>query len=63
MKQKSKIQNIISYLTQQKYTLVDVGIELQELYKELDNKGAVNHDIGQKIKQENKGEEIRLKIE
>ncbi len=47
----AKIQNIISYLTQQKYTLVDVGIELQELYKELDNKGVINHDIGQKIKE------------
>jgi ABC-type cobalamin/Fe3+-siderophores transport system ATPase subunit len=50
-KDEAKIQNIISYLSQQKYTLVDVGIELQELYKELDNKEAVNHDIGQKIKE------------
>lgn len=47
----AKIQSIISYLTQQKYTLIDVGIELQELYKELDNKGALHHDIGQKIKE------------
>jgi len=38
-------------------------LNYKNFYKELDNKGAVNHDIGQKIKQENKGEEIRLKIE
>jgi len=50
-KDEAKIQNIINYLTKQKYTLVDVGNELQELYKELDNKGTVNHDIGQKIKE------------
>jgi len=31
----AKIQNIISYLIQQNYTLVDVGIELQDLYKSL----------------------------
>lgn len=50
-KDEAKVQNISNYLSDQGFSLIDVGLELQELYKELDNTGVINHDIGQKIKE------------
>jgi len=50
-KDEAKIQNISNYLQNNGFTLINVGTELQELYKELDVTGVINHDIGQKIKE------------
>jgi hypothetical protein len=50
-KNNDKKENIIKYLQEKEYQLVDVAKELDFLYKELDDENEPSHDIGQKIKE------------
>lgn len=50
-KNNNKKENIIKYLQEKEYQLIDVAKELDFLYKELDDENEPSHDIGQKIKE------------
>ena len=50
-KNNDKKDNIINYLQEKEYQLIDVAKELDFLYKELDDENEPSHDIGQKIKE------------
>lgn len=50
-KNNDKKENIIKYLQEKEYQLIDVAKELDFLYKELDDENEPSHDIGQKIKE------------
>jgi len=50
-KNNDKKENIIKYLQEKEYQLIDVAKELDFLYKELDDENEPSHDVGQKIKE------------
>ena len=50
-KDNDKKENIIKYLKDKGYVLIDVAKELDFLYQELNSKEEPSHDIGQKIKE------------
>ena len=50
-KDNDKKENIIKYLQNKGYELIDVATELDFLYQELDSTKEPSHDIGQKIKE------------
>ena len=50
-KDNGKKENIIKYLQEEGYKLIDVATELDFLYQELDGNNEPSHDIGQRIKE------------